>query len=102
MVTIVCILALVGACAMRSIPLVIGVCLAYVAFTLQVASRGPTCPEMFSVKAVDNPYERPATAPSAYTPLEPGVAKVAKTMTKEQLQAMISPEHLESAQSNRV
>jgi hypothetical protein len=56
---------------------------------------------MFSVKA-DNPYRAARNSAVSVRSGAVACAKVAKTMTKEQPASHDSPEHLESAQSNRV
>lgn len=101
----VCMLSLATAFLLRSVPLAIAVSLAYVAFTMQTRLCKTGLPERFTVDVVDDRVSTPdrkASVPASYTPLEPGVAKVTDTMTREKLEALISPEHLEAAQSNLV
>lgn len=97
-----CFLALISALVVRSAPLAVGVTLAYVSFALQ--TKLCKRQETFTVHVPDEEQGERDTRPepASYTPLEPAVAKVTNTMTRERLQALIRPEHLEAAQSNAV
>lgn len=99
LIVLACVCSLAGAFVLRSVPLAIGVALAYVAFAMQTRMCKR---ERFSVNAVDDTVPQEAASPCPFTLLEPDIAKVSETMTREKLQALITPEHLEAAQSNLV
>jgi hypothetical protein len=84
--------------------LAISISLAFVALALRIKSCRSTISEPFARQAVDRVVtDDQDTYPESYNVGEPNAfEKVQDIMTKEDLQAFITPAHLEAAQSNLI